>query len=325
MLTWAYGFNDKTQLRYDVNVQFEGFLPLMGGNEGKVEVKMGVDVSGQKPESETLRASHEIKEFEVSFNGAKLPLSVSNVEEYFPKTSIEFSTAGKILKTNAPDKKLPVRLPGLDVKHFPDITYIPIELPVGVIDSQQSWTFERNFGGAPMSYSCKVQSIEKNLVMIEVKLEQKYVVLENSSVEIVTSKDDAVNEVSTTLNGEGNIVFDTDSGTVKSATMKNVATSDVRPLPSGEMKHRKLTTNYVISLKKGSGAQRQSAIETSDHGNWFENAISFGQQTWNNTRNIFLWFQTASLFGLDSLPKHLSTALKPFKPYLNRWANLIRF
>ena len=32
-------------------------------------------------------------------------------------------------ESDAPNVKLPVRLPGLDVKRFPDITYVPIQFP----------------------------------------------------------------------------------------------------------------------------------------------------------------------------------------------------
>src|SRR5688500_14619030 len=124
----AYGLGPGIKANYDVNVTFDGFIPLFGGQQAKVEVNMAVDVRGlAEDDQKRPRASSEITEFAVLFNGSKLPLTVQSVQEFFPKTTVSLSPQGKILKTDAPDVSLPVRLPGLDAKRFPDITYLPIE------------------------------------------------------------------------------------------------------------------------------------------------------------------------------------------------------
>src|SRR5689334_2351846 len=112
----AYGFGSDTHLGYNVDVQFNGFLPVMGGNEGEVKIHMDVSVTGHPAVDGKLKATSEIQMFEVTFNGAKLPLGKDNVTEYFPKTNITLDPTGKIVSSDAPDKKLPVKLPGLDVK-----------------------------------------------------------------------------------------------------------------------------------------------------------------------------------------------------------------
>ena len=137
----AYKFDAGALHTYKVNVQFEGYLPVLGGNEGIVDVKMGVKVEGLKPEGEALRAASELTAFELNFNEVPLPLTLENAVEYFPRTTIQATPLCKILKSDAPNIALPVRLPGLDVKRFPDITYMPLELPAGGLEAGNSWTF----------------------------------------------------------------------------------------------------------------------------------------------------------------------------------------
>ncbi len=314
----AYGFGPATRLDYDVTVNFNGFLPLLGGNEGKVEVKMGVGVTGLEPKDTNQRATSEIKQFEVSFNGAKLPLTVDNVTDYFPKTTIDLAPTGKILKTDAPDRSLPVRLPGLDVKHFPDITYVPIELPPDGLDVGTAWQFQRDFGGAPITYDCRAESQEGDSWKIHVDVKQAYTVLENSVYEVVKDKADAESEVTTTMAGSGVVVFDSKEGRVSSADMKNIALSDFRNISTGEKTQRKLETVYAIKLKTApTQARKQPRAET---GEWWDRAVSWGSQAVQSGRGFLAWVQTASLFGLKALPGEFQRWLSPVLPLVKKWA-----
>ncbi|MBS1724240.1 MAG: hypothetical protein JSS66_14955 [Armatimonadetes bacterium] len=315
----AYSFGPGTTMTYDVSVQFNGFLPVLGGNEGVVNVKMAVGVEGKAPVESNLQASNEIQEFELEFNGAKLPLDKANVVEYFPKTTIQIAPTGKILKTDAPDKKLPVKLPGLDVKHFPDITYVPIELPPDGIELSKSWTFKRNFGGSDISYTCTAESAKDSTWHITVKLDQKYTVLENSSLEVVTSAKDAVSEVTTTMTGEGFVDFNADKGRVDAAQMDNKAVSEVKDLKSGETKQRKLDTKYAIKLKTGSSARAKAAPQAAASNDWWGNTVAWTSRAVNFGKGAVAWVQMAAMFGLRSLPDELEAWLRPFRSTVRRW------
>ncbi len=164
-----YRFEPKTDLTYDVKVSFDGFLPLLGGNEGKADVIMVVRVKGQAAEGSELKATNEINSCEILFNGARLPLSLENVIDYFPKTTIQVTPQGKITKNDAPNRNLPVRLPGLDVRRFPDITYVPIEFPAEGITEGKSWTFSKVFGESELTYTCTLTAIRNDRALLNVK------------------------------------------------------------------------------------------------------------------------------------------------------------
>lgn len=306
LVALAYAFSPSTKLNYDVDVQLDGFLPLMGGQEGQVGIKMMVAVTGGEPSDGRLKSSSEIQSFEVAFNGAKLPVGVDNVKEYFPKTTIEIEPTGKIVKSDAPDKKLPIRLPGLDVKHFPDVTYVPIELPAGDVEAGKTWTFSRDFGGAPIEYSCKAESESNGIWTIAVNLRQTYTVLESPTYEVVASEADASSVVKTTMTGEGKVMFSYLAGRVESAEMVNTAKSEVTDLKSKATKARTLVTKYKIKLPTGA----QAVASKSTPGRPWWQKIALG------ARDVLVWLQAATLFGLDALPKELET----FRPALSHVA-----
>lgn len=317
----AYNFRSDTKLDYTVNVHFEGFLPLMGGHDGNVDITMGVGVSGLEPEGDNLRASSEINEFKLLVDGQKLPLGLESVVGYFPKTTVSLTGQGKILTSDAPDKTLPVRLPGLDVKHFPDITYIPIELPGDGLEVGKEWTFKRDFGGAPIEYTCKAESLDKGTWKLHVNLKQSFTTLENSSIEVVKNKDDAVNEVTTTMTGDGNVEFDGENGRVTSAEMTNTAIGEVKSLTDGTTTNRKLVTKYVIRVKGAQGAKPVAqSTPPASAGNWWDKAVEFSTHALQNGKVAVMWVQTAALFGLKALPAELEAWTKPLMPYLRRWA-----
>lgn len=245
-----YGIEPGVRLNYDVNVRFEGFIPILGGQEGKVEVKLKVPVSGLKPTTDgTLRASSEIADAQILFNDAPLPLSAENVREFFPKTTIDFTPAGRILKTDAPDRTLPVRLPGLDLKRFPDITYLPIEFPAEPPKVGQTWTFEKAFGDSRVVYRCTPSTLTDGVAILKLQIAQTYETLEDSGLNVVTDEKDAVARVKTTLSGEGEAEFDCKRGILKRVTIQATAVSEVTPTDGSATSTRKLTTRLETKLQ----------------------------------------------------------------------------
>lgn len=287
---YAYGFAQKSEWNYQVNVTFDGFLPILGGNEGKAEVAMGVKVDGLGADGDNQKASNEMTDFALSFNGSKLPLTLENAQDYFPKTTVTITPQGKIVKNDAPDKQLPVKLPGLDVKRFPDITYLPVELPAdGKVESGTKWTFTKSFGGSDIDYTCRVDKVEGDLATISVKVHQIYTVLENEALEVVKDKNDAVAEVTTELDGKGTVIFDSKRGIVTSVDMANQSVSTGKNFEEKMDIYRKLDSTLKVRLvdKKAAPAVSSGGSGGSGGGgfsaqlqSFWSTAVKTGQKMW---------------------------------------------
>lgn len=247
--TLLYAAPQGTTHDYTLKATFDGFLPILGGNTGVVETNMVVRVDGLTNGSETLKAASEITAFDIAFNGAKLPLGLESVQEFFPRTTIEFSPAGRISKTNAPDLTLPVRLPGLDAKRFPDITYVPIEFDAKTAEVAQEWTFERTFDGAPMVYRCRLESLTATHAVVSVNIAQELNYLENEALEVVKEEKDAYSRVKAKLTGSGQVIFEREAGAVARVVMTNDSASQVTNIKTGETIERKLKTTFVVDRK----------------------------------------------------------------------------
>ncbi len=227
-------------LDYNLRVRFEGLIPILGGNEGVADVRLGVRVTGLAPIDGRMRTTSELTKAQLIFNDATLPLSLENIQDYFPKTTIEHNPLGKILKTDAPDTQLPVRLPGLDIKRFPDITFMPIEFPERQISVDAEWSFIKMFAGSDVTYKCRLKSLDEKSATVSLEVEQTYTVLEDSAMQVVTNRADAENEVTTKLVASGTVVFDRTLGVVETFKMNGKAASKVTPLAKGEAKTRDL-------------------------------------------------------------------------------------
>ncbi len=254
LISAQYKFDPGTKSRYDVEVVFDGFLPLLGGNTGKAEVVMGVEVQGKGPvEGGNLSASSSLSSFELKFNGGKLPLDLASAQVYFPTTTVSVTPTGKVVKTDAPDISLPVKLPGLDVKRFPEITYLPVELKEGDLKIGDKWTFTRLFGESPMNYTAELQAFNGSIATLKVSVDQSYEVLEDETLEIVKQEKDAVNRVKTTLTGSGTVLFDVATGRATSVDMRNRSVSEVTPIGGGSKSERKLDSTLKMRLKGATG------------------------------------------------------------------------
>ncbi len=246
-----YSFEPGSKHLYDSKITFEGFIPILGGNEGTVVVSLGVTVEGMKAKKAgQVSAANEIVSFSVTFNDAPLPLDVTSVQAYFPLTTISLAPNGKIIETDAPNIQLPVRLPGLDVKRFPDITYVPIQFPEKDAAVGEKWTFKRTFGESDVNYACEFLELKGDVAKIAVSIVQEYEVFENSALEVVDDEADAERKVKTRLTGQGFVHFDTKKGIVTRADMVNDAVSDATKLSDGSKSQRKLKTTFSLALRE---------------------------------------------------------------------------
>ncbi|MCU0316222.1 MAG: hypothetical protein MUC92_06490 [Fimbriimonadaceae bacterium] len=256
---FAYGFSPDAKHEYQMTVKMEGFLPLLGGNEGTAEVAMGVLVLGLAGENGNRKATNEITSSELKFNGAKLPLTVRNVQDFFPKTTVVFSPQGRIISNSAPDRALPVQLPGLHIRRFPDITYLPLEIPEAGVQVGESFQFVKNFGDAPLNYTVTPKTITDKDIEFDVRVSQNYTVLENDALEVVKDRADAVSEVTTRMTGNGTVVLNREAGVPIRVKMVNTAVSEVRELAGtgSKITERKLVSTLEV-VRVGPGSLRAS-------------------------------------------------------------------
>ncbi len=247
-LTYSFPIGEKRT--YDVKVVFDGFIPLLGGQQGKVEVNLGVQAEGVKSDADP-QVTSELKSIAVVFNGAPLNfVTVDSAKEYFPPTLISISPYGETLKTNAPDLQLPIKLPGLDIKRFPDITYLPLELPKDGAEVGKSYTFQKKFGDSDVRYTVTPVAIDDDGADVTLTLDQKYTTLENEAIEVVADVKDAAASVVTELRGTGKAHFSRKLGCFTVVSVQANANSVVTDLATKAVTQRRLATTLDIKLKR---------------------------------------------------------------------------
>ncbi len=259
----SYSFPPGRTLTYEMSVTFEGALPLLGGEQAKAELRLGVRVEGLKPDDDgNVRASSELTSLKALLNDTPLPFELENVKAYFPKTTVSLSPQGRVLKTDAPDTKLPVRLPGLDLKRFPDVSYLPLEFPEGGIEEGKEWTFARRFGDTDMAYLCKAVAVSESEAKVEVRIEQRYTTLETEGMQEAADEESAFAKVSTALSGSGVIEFDLKRGIATKVSMDTEAISQVEELKGGKKSERRLKAKLSVKLASaGSDGARARSLQ----------------------------------------------------------------
>jgi hypothetical protein len=244
----AYQFPVGVRQTYEVDVQFEGFVPMLGGIEGKVDVAIKLAVRGLEPDGEGRpQVVSEIEEFGLKLNDARMPFERQNLDRFFPKTTVSIDPRGKVLATDAPDRVLPGRLPGLDVQRFPDITYLPIEFPSEGIAAGQTFRFTKTFNGSVANYTVTPGEPQENLVPLTIEVEQRYTTFEDGRANLV-AKERAKEEVETTVAGKGEARFDLAVKQVRDLRIVADAEARVRPVAGEGERTRRLRT--ILTVKR---------------------------------------------------------------------------
>lgn len=245
--TLAYTFSQP--LTYRMEAKFDGFLPIFGGNEGKVDVTLTVRVTPQKHEKAgEQKVESEIIDAKILFNDAPLPLGVDSVTSYFPKTQVTLSAAGKTLATTAPDLSPPVRLPGLDIQRFADLVYVPIEFLTTAVEKGANWKYERQFNGQPLTTEATIEDLSETEAVIAVKVNQKTQDYEDEGLAPMKSAEGATSEVTTELTGSGKATFDRSLGVFRTTQVDLTAAGSAKDLKSGEVTQRKLKIGFRVVL-----------------------------------------------------------------------------
>lgn len=241
----VYRFDRDTKVEYRMNLAFDGFIPLLGGQEGLAEVLLKVRVASPGPDEKgSLRASAEMTAFELKFNGESIPLGMEDAAPYFPKTTVTFSPNGKVVSTDAKKVDVPIRLPGLDVQHLAEAVFLQAELPKQALAPATKWSFSKPFGEGPAEFSVETQSVSDGLATLKLKFKQSYNLLEDESLMVVQDEKNAFAKVSTQVDGTGTVVFDLVAGNVRSSVLEGLAKSTVSELASKKRSNRTLKLKF---------------------------------------------------------------------------------
>jgi len=237
-VAFAYAFLSPAPVHYRINAILDGFLPVFGGNEGKLEAKLMMQVTSE-PSLTGTTVTTELKEATLLFDGSALPLGVEDVKRVFPKMEWDVSSSGTVRsKTAAP--QVPIRLPGLDPARFLEMTLVPVEFGS---EPKESWTFSRDFSGSAMKSDCKWEPDGR----VEIGTKQVLNFFEDESLTSV-DKSKAIQEVRSELAGKGRAVFDIKRGLLRSYTMKSETLSTVTDLQSGAKSKRILKSQMQVDL-----------------------------------------------------------------------------
>lgn len=292
----VYKWAPTVNVDYDMAVKMDGFLPILGGNQGVAEVRLGLSVRGAESPDGNLKATSHLTSAVIKFNNEKLPLDLKAVEDYFPKASVTFSPLGEILANDAPDKKPPVRLPGLDVKRLPDISFLAVQFPASGVAPGDTWTFDKTFEGAPVHYTCTAKTVDDEKVEVGVAVKQEMKYDETETLEVAKDPADATGHVTMELTGTGTVDFDPKLGVVRSVAMDSEAVSTVQDIKTGGTKERRLKQTLRVS-EKGTPASPVPAAPVAAPRSWWQ-----GVQAWGTAlalksaaywRMLEVWIQSA--------------------------------
>lgn len=261
----AYAFPAGTKQLYDFQVNLDGHIPMLGRAQSQVEVKMVLQVEGQGMKEDGFAVTSDLTEMRASMGGVVLPFTIDNVKAFFPKTTLKVSSAGKVLASDAPDVQLPVRLPGLDSKRLPDISFLPIEFPSKGVEVGKAFQFKKNLGGTEATFTVTPTEIDDAFAKLDVGLFQEYATFEAANGDEVKDEAGAVNRLTTILTGNGKVIFDRKLGLSKSFHADSEAVTQVTAIKDGTKSERRIKSKLRVDLREPGVAVRSLSRPSSRH------------------------------------------------------------
>jgi hypothetical protein len=236
-------------VRYSVELNYDGYLPVLGGLEQTAKVKIGLVVSSRTDgiattQLETLSVA--LRDLE---NGgwAVLPFNEESVRPFFPTSTIRHDRSGRILETDMPKNELPMRLPGLDLQHVPDVTFMFLEFPDKEIEEGHKWSFERKLGASIMKYEVEYQGTEEKGAKFRVQIVQEYEVKEDENNNPTNDESEVAQVVKTKVEGDGTVWFKGPKGLISAVDVTANAVSHVYSMKAGDpVGQRRLRTQFKI-------------------------------------------------------------------------------
>lgn len=310
----AYAFVPNQTHVFDMKVSLDGNLPLFGGSQGRADVRIRLDVTGLEPDDQGRpRVSHELQGVRVFFNDMEMPFSVENLRPFFPKTTVTISPEGAVLASNAPNVALPVRLPGLDPRRFPEITYLPVEFPKAGVRIGEAFRFRRPIGGSDVQYTVTPTHISEEIVEMDVAISQTIEGFEDSSGAVLSGPTGATWKVATNLTGSGKVVFDRKLGIARTIAVDADARSRMESLVGPETRERNLKTALRVNWVDPNGGQTEGSPATP------RSAATRTAPTPRWIGNLRLPDTFASL--IDTIEaRALAIAIRVLSPWLGRMA-----
>lgn len=242
MMALALAYVFASPATFDVNVQFDGYIPIFGGKTGKANVDLTVIANPKS--ADTVECS--ISEIKAIAFGAELPLNASNVEQFFPKSEVQFKPNGTVVKNSAPAIKMPARLPGLDSQRLPEISFLPLILPP---ENQEKYSFKRAFSGREVEYTVNlVQPVGANIAL-KFQLKSESNGFEGAFGRELEDEKGAKARTNSLLIGNGSATFNVKAGQFDYVEVSSVETTTVTPIGKGEPTKRELKTKLTIKRR----------------------------------------------------------------------------
>lgn len=241
LLTPAYRFPVGKPIDYKVHVAFDGFLPILGVGVGTAVIDGTFQAQGQSDGA--VKAG--LTDFKLVFNGAEIPIDLDDAQRYFPDGSFKYAPDGELKNWKSPKVLAPVRVPGLDAEHLPEIAFMPVVFPASGVEVGKSFAFSRVLSGGDAQYKVTPTKATGSELDVDFTVHQSYSNYEDSA-NMVVGKKDAVAQVETMVDGKGAAVFDLTLGRFRSYTLDDNAVSHATDLDSGKTTERRLKRHFEI-------------------------------------------------------------------------------
>jgi hypothetical protein len=242
----SYDFPKGSESKFNVKIQFDGFIPLFGGKIGKADVDMVVRALGVEPKQADMQSvDSEIVELKAVAFGSSLPLNKNNIGQFFPRAIATFDSSGDVKLNDAPEINMPVKLPGLDSKRLPEISYVPLTIDRQAAAGGTPFEFSRKFNGAVMKYKVTPSPQDEFKQEFTIEVSQDSNSFEdaygNPIVEAM-----AKTKVKTVLTGKGSATFNMEKRMFDKVIVETNADSDVTIIKTGKTSKRSLKTTLTI-------------------------------------------------------------------------------
>jgi hypothetical protein len=244
--TAQFNFPLGSETKFNVKVQFDGYIPLFGGKSGKADVDMVVKAISVPEKSRNLQAvDSEIIELKAVAFGSTLPLNKNNIGAFFPKAVATFDSTGLVKFNGAEHKEMPVKLPGLDSQRLPEISYVPLVLNQEAIGEMKPYEFTRTFNGSPLKYKVTPGTIEKNRETFQIEIDQESSSFEDSYGNPIV-EEGAKSKLKTVLTGKGTAIFNIEKQMFDKVVVETTGDTEVTVIKSGKTSKRSLRTTLTI-------------------------------------------------------------------------------
>lgn len=242
----VYEYKDGIQAKFNIKVQLEGYIPLFGGRNGNADVDMVVLAKGMASDSRDIQSvESEVVDIKATAFGSMLPLTKKNIEQFYPKGTATFTTGGAVKSNTVKEQAMQVKLPGLDSRRLPEISYIPLVLDWDAIQMDKDYSFERTFNDVPMKYTVTPGKRGTSSRNLDIQVVQNIDGFEDAYGN-PSEESAAKSKVRTVLTGKGTAIFDFMTHTFDKVVIETNAESEVIIIKTGKSATRKLKTTLTI-------------------------------------------------------------------------------